>query len=221
MSEKQAKKQRKTQPEGGRKHTKGNSSAGINAVLILIVVAVLALGGYALGRSYFEKKANQPSDDSANTVQTIAQYAEANGTTAEEFLAAYGLEDNEEITADTDINTAMGAMTVEKFAEFSEKSVDELKEEYGLGEAVTNDMTWNDAQGYVPVSKFAEMQGADYNTFLTNFGLTEEELPADTIWNDALPILQEAAAAMQAESEEEPANSDEPETTPEASPDAE
>lgn len=201
MSEKQAKKQRKTQPEEAKKHTKGKSSAGFNAVLALIVVAVLALGGYALVSSYLENKANQPSDDTGNTTQTVAQYAQDAGMTADEFLTAYGLEGNEEITADTDINTATGAMTVEKFAEFSETTVDELKEQYGLGDEVTNDMIWNDVQNYVPIGKWCEMSGIDFAEFLTNYGLTEEELPRDTKFGDAMPILQEAAAAMQAEQE--------------------
>ena len=227
MSEKQAKKQRKSQPEGAKKHTKGQSSAGFNAVLILIVVVVLALGGYALGRSYMEKKANQPADDSTNTTQTVAQYAEANDTTAEEFLAAYGLDDNEEITADTDINTAMGAMTVAKYVEFCGKSVDELT--YGLGD-VADDMTWSEAQDSLPIGTWCELNGMDYGELLSGYEMTEDDLPGDTKFNDALAVLQEKAAAMQDEeasdtdTEDETDGgeaSDEPEVSPEADADAE
>lgn len=218
MSERQAKKQKKTQPEVSKRHSGGKSSMGMNAVMILIVAAVLALGVYALASSYRQKKANQP-DDTANQSQTVAQYAEENGTTAEEFLASYGLDSNEEITADTDMNVAAAAMTLEKFAEFSGQSVEDLKEQYGFGDNVTNDMLWSDAQSHATVEKMWSMYGMSYEDALASYNLTEEELPRDTEIADAEPILQAAIEKIQAEQAEataQPEESAEPSESPSA-----
>lgn len=205
MSERKAKGQRHSAPQSGKTRSKGD--VGFNIIIALVILVVLALGGYAVGSEFLGRKANEPQTDTeqANTSQTVAQYAEANGTTADEFLAQYGLSDNEAVTADTNINMAAGYMTVEKFAEFSGTTVEELKEQNGLGDEVTNDMTWTEAQEYVPVGTVAQMQGMEYSEFLAGLGLTEEELPADTIWKEALPILNAAAEKMSAE---EPAQAD-------------
>lgn len=191
MSERQARKLRKkTAEEPAKKNGKG--SAGGNAVIALVVAAFIGLGAYAVASNY---KAKNPTDDSVQQSQTVAQYAEEKGITTEEFIAQYGLEDSD-VNADTDINTAVSEMTVEGFAEFSEKSVDEIKEEYSLGDEVTADMNWTDAQGYIPIGVMVQNMGMEYSDFLSNYSLTEEELPEDTIWNDAMSVLQEASEKL-------------------------
>ena len=193
MSERQVKKQRKDQPENQTHRKKADKPTVIfNTILVILIVVVVGLGVYAVGKEYLK---NNPSQSEEQTTQTVSEYVQENGTTVEDFIATYGL-DAETVTGDTDMATACGMMTLEKFAEFSEMTVDEIKTQYGLGENVTNEMTWQEAQGYVPVSKVIEMSGGTYEDFLAGYGLTEEELPADTIWNDAIGIISEAQAAM-------------------------
>ncbi|MBQ7793276.1 MAG: hypothetical protein IJ366_02030, partial [Clostridia bacterium] len=150
MSERQAKKLRKEQPEVKKAAVK-KSSAGANAIFAVIIVAFLAVGGYAVVNHYQVNNPKQPS--------TVEDFAEEAGITTEEFLAKYGLDANEEINGDTDIYTAMNAMTVAKYAEYNGTTVEALAEEYAFSSDVTADTLWSDAQMYVPMSKVLEMSG--------------------------------------------------------------
>lgn len=196
MSEKQAKKQRKTQTDTPHHSPAQKKLSLFNVALVLVIIAVLALGTFAVVRNY-EPKVEAPQ------TQTVAQYAESVGMTADEFLAEYGLSGVENVTADTDINTASGEMTVENYAKYTSVTVDQLKEDYSLGEAVTNEMTWRDATGYIPVSKAAEMSGMTYEQLLEMYNLTEEQLPRDMTQSEAAPILQQAYEASMAAQENE------------------
>lgn len=209
MSERQARKLRKAPAEDSAGHKKGKSSAGLNAIIALVIVVFLGLGAYAVTANF---KAKAPTGDSsadstATQTQTVSQYAEEQGMTAEDFLAQYGL-DGSDVTADTDMNTAVSEMTVEKYAEFSGKTTDEVKDEYKLGKDVTADMKWSDAQGYIPIGKMLENSGMSYDDFLANYDLTSKDIPEDMKWNDAMPILQEAAAKKQAQSDESNTSAD-------------
>lgn len=195
MSEKRAKKLRKEQPQEMAR-AKKKSGAGFNAILALIIVAALVLGGYVIYNQY---KINNPSTDP----ETVSDRAEAEGITAEELLAKYGIDAVEDVDADTEMAIASGYMTVEKYAEFEGTTVDEIKANYGFSDDVTNDMVMNDAQEYVPMSKAAEMMGVDYASLLQMYGLTEAELPQDMLFKDAKPILEAAQQKMVAESEPE------------------
>lgn len=198
MSEKQAKKQRKEQPSEQAKKTTDKSLVIFNTIIAVIIVAVLALGGYAVIGNYIANKPEEP-------ISTVEDYAKKNDMTVDEFLAKYGLE-NSEITAETDIGTACSEMTMENFAEYSESTVDEIKATYGLTDDVTADMTWKDAQGYVPVGTAVEMSGMTYEDYISGFGLTEEQLPKDMLMKDAEPVLQQAYEAMMAaQATQEPA----------------
>lgn len=195
MSEKQAKKLRKEQPQQKAAAVKKTGS-WFNAVLVIVIAAVLALGGYMV---YDRYKENHPSTEP----ETVADRAKTEGITADEFLAKYGIDTVDGVDKDTALSTATGYMTVEKYAEFEGTTVDELKANYGFDDAVTNDMVMNDAQEYVTVSKAAEMSGVDYASMLQMYGLTEEELPQDMLFKDAKPILQAAQEKIMAESEEQ------------------
>lgn len=194
MSERQAKKLRKEQP--GQKTTAVKKTGSwFNAVLVLIVAAVLVLGGYMVYNQY---KVKHPSTEP----ETVADRAKTEGITADEFLAKYGIDTVEGVDKDTALTTATGYMTVEKYAEFEGTTVDELKANYGFDAAVTNDMVMNDAQEYISIGKASEMMGMDYASMLQMYGLTEEELPENMLFKDAKPILEAAQEKIMSESEQ-------------------
>ncbi|MEE0944404.1 MAG: hypothetical protein UIM24_03010 [Clostridia bacterium] len=193
MSEKRAKKLRKEQPQEAVRVAK-KSGSGFNAILALIIVAAIALGGYVIHNQY---KVNHPSTDP----ETVSDRAEAEGISIDEFLAKYGIDAVEDVDANTEMAAAAGYMTVEKYAEFEGITVDELKANYGFSADVTNDMVMNDAQGYIPISKAAESMGIEYAQLLQMYGLTEAELPQDMLFKDAKPILEAAQQKIIAESE--------------------
>lgn len=196
MSERQAKRQKKSIPAQNVKHTANNrSSIGFNVILAIIVAIVLALGAYAVVKQYQE---THPSTDP----ETVADRAKTEGITVEEFLTKYGLDGNEEITADTELATASGSMSVANYAALEGTTVDDIKAQNGFTEEVTDDMTMEEASGYIPVGTMAEMYGMDYASFIGMYGLTEEQVPSDMLIKDANPILTEASEAMMAQQAE-------------------
>ncbi len=183
MSERQAKKLRKQQPEVQKQAVK-KSSLGFNVILAVVIAAFLAIGGYAVVNQYRITHPYQPT--------TVADYAKEEGISTEEFMAKWGLDGNDAVKADTDMGTAMGEMSVAKYAEYTETTFEALKEQYSFSEDVTAEMKWVDAQQYVPMSKMLEMSGMEYDAFLNSYGLTAEQITPDMLYKDAEPIINEA-----------------------------
>ena len=193
MSERQAKKIRKEQPQQAVKAVK-KSGAGFNAILALIIAAAIVLGGYVIYNQY---RTLHPSTDP----ETVSDRAKTEGIKVDEFLAKYGIDAVEGVDGKTEMSVAAGHMTVAKYAEFEGITVDELKANYGFDAQVTDDMIMNDAQEYIPMSKAAESMGIEYAQMLQMYGLTEAELPQDMLFKDAKPILEEAQNKIIAQSE--------------------
>ena len=153
MSERQAKKRRM---EVGKDETKKSKSGIlINCVLTLLVVAVAGVGGWAVYTNYGDNATDVQTEQVQQT-QTIEQYAQSVGMTADDFLNEYGLVENEEVTKDMDVTLATEYMTIENYAKFSGLQVDGLKEALGLGEEFTNDMLMSEV--------YAKMMEGSMNT---------------------------------------------------------
>lgn len=186
MSEKQAKRERKDRAPVHAPVKKNKGNVLTNIVIILIVVAIAALGVWA---AYGKIKSELPQEQ-APVVATIAQLAEAEGTTAEELLAKCGLADAG-LTGESAQEELFAVLTVAGYAGYEGKTTDEIKKEYAI-EGVEDDMLWQDAQMQIPMSKVAQMQGAaSFEEFATQIGLPPE-ITADMTQGDALDIMQAA-----------------------------
>ncbi len=71
---------------------------------------------------------------------TIENYALYNGTTAEEMLSGLG----EKVTKDTIFKDYMQMPTIDVLG--SDEIVNQVKEQYGMGDDVTADMSWEEFQ---------------------------------------------------------------------------
>lgn len=201
MSERQAKKNRKEQPL--KVVAKKKPDYLMNGILALVIIGFASLGTVAVVNEY---KAN-------DGITTIKEYAKENDMTVDEFLSKYGLEGKEDVKPSMEVNEASALMPIDKYAEYSGTTVEELKAQSGWGDEVTNEMTITEAQDYTKIGNMIAGMGMDYAEYLAMFGLTEEELPADTTMKDAQPIIEAAQAKMQ---EEQAAEAEgESETVPE------
>ena len=201
MSERQAKKNRKEQPL--KVVAKKKPDYLMNGILALVIIGFASLGTVAVVNEY---KAN-------DGITTIKEYAKENDMTVDEFLSKYGLEGKEDVKPSMEVNEASALMPIDKYAEYSGTTVEELKAQSGWGDEVTNEMTITEAQDYTKIGNMIAGMGMDYAEYLAMFGLTEEELPADTTMKDAQPIIEAAQAKMQ---EEQAAEAEgESETAPE------
>ena len=115
----------------------------INAVIVIVILAVLGLGAYAVYDKVsvnLETKAIQEG----TSEQTVRYAADMAGMSADEYLAQYGLGEAG-LNAKSTVSEMIEKMTVENYAKYSEKEVDALLEEFGLTDKATKDMLWSEA----------------------------------------------------------------------------
>ena len=183
MSESKAKKQRKAQvPQEAPK--KDKSGLIFNIVIILVVAAIAIPGGFA---AYEKIKANMPVVEEEQ-VMTVAQVAQEEELSVEDFLAKIGLAESD-ITAESTVDELVAMMTIENFAKFEDTEVEEFKKMYGI-ESLANETLWSEAQMEIPMGKMAENQ---YDMSFEDFA-TQNQLPpeitAETTQAEALEIMQ-------------------------------
>lgn len=137
MSERQARKQRKMEPE--KVIVKKRSKADIisNIIIVILILAVLGIGSWAVWSKYSEQaKSNEQIEQ---TIPTVEEYAKSLEMTTEEFLAEYGLSGNENIKSDTDITYAINYMTLENYSKMVKIDVETMKTNLGAKEDVTGE----------------------------------------------------------------------------------
>lgn len=186
MSERQAKKLRKQEPEVVKaKAKKTKSPWWFTLIIVVVIAAVVGVGGYAVWQQYAE---THPSTDP----ETVEDRAKTEGISVDEFLAKYGIDGIEEVNGDTVLTNAQGYMTLTKYAEHMGVTTDQVKLDNRMPETVTDDMTINEAIGFVKMSDMAELQGTDIATLRETYGITEEELPGDMLYKDGQEVLNAA-----------------------------
>lgn len=184
MSESKAKKQRKEQvPVAPKK--KDKSGIVFNIVAILVIVAIVGVGGWA---AYDKIKANMPVQEEEQ-VMTVAQVAQEEELSVEEFLAKVGLQEAG-LTAESTADELLSIMTIENFAKFEDTEITEFKKMYGI-ESLANDTPWSEAQMEIPMGKLAENQyDMSFEDFATQYQLPPE-ITADMRQSEAMAIMQE------------------------------
>jgi len=185
MSESKAKKQRKEQvPQVAEKKKKKDKSGIIfNIVVTLVIVAIAVVGGWA---AYEKIKANMPVEEEPQ-VQTVAQVAQEEELSVEDFLAKVGLTDSG-LTAESTAEELVAKMTIENFAKFEDTEVEEFKVMYGI-ESLANDTPWSEAQMQIPMGKMAENQ---YDMSFEDFAAQNHlppEITAEMTQEEAIAIM--------------------------------
>ena len=185
MSESRAKKQRKEQAPQVAPKKKDKSGVIFNIVIAVVILAVAIPGAWA---AYEKIKANMPVEEEPQ-VQTVANVAQEEELSVEDFLAKIGLEDAG-LTAESTAEELMAKMTIENFAKFEDTEVEEFKKMYGI-ESLANDMPWNDAQMEITMAKMAENQ---FDMSFEDFAAQNQlppEITGDMTQAEALEIMQQ------------------------------
>lgn len=179
-------------------NTRRNSGdMALNAVITVIIVAVLGLGVWAVVPKVRENLANNANNTAGTETVTVAQLAETAGKSVDEYLAEYGLAGTD-ITGETDYQTALSAMSLENFAKANGTTADDIKSEYKLPESVTNETPWSEAMLEMPAGM--AMGGDDqFAQAKEAYGLGEE-FTADSRWGDVQNAIIESMVAQQAAS---------------------
>lgn len=185
MSESRAKKQRKEQVPQVAPKKKDKSGIIFNIVVILVILAIAIPGGLA---AYDKLKANMPAPEEEQ-VMTVAQVAQEEELSVEEFLAKIDLTDAG-LTAESTADELLGKMTIVNFAKFEDTEVGEFKKMYGI-ENLADDTPWNEAQMEIPMAKMAENQyDMSFEDFAAQYQLPPE-ITGDMTQREATAIMQE------------------------------
>ena len=116
----------------------------INIIIVVLVLGILAVGGWAIYNKYQQMPQQDTSvsdtaQDAQTTAPTIAEYAQTEEKSVEEFLAEYGLSDAEGISGETLITDIIDKLTLANYAKLSGTDVASLKESLGLSGEYTDD----------------------------------------------------------------------------------
>ncbi len=205
MSERQAKKNRKTVDQTPVKGPKNKASILMNVIIWVVVVAVLGLGVYAVGSKYIAKYQEQKAQE-VQTI-TVADVMAEEGITLEEFKTEYGLEADEEVTEESDMNMVASKFTLTNYAKYTGVTIEELRAQYGLGDNVADTTIWADAMPYMTTGVVAQnFFNVDFETLKTQLGFPEE-ITEDTLWSETDAIMsalyaEQQAAAAETETDE-------------------
>lgn len=201
---------------GHKPRRRGSSDFALNAVMVVVIVAVLGLGVWAVSGKVASNLANKTDNaDPTTQQQTVQTAADAEGKTVAEFLSAYGLDAG--LSADTAMQDIYPTMTVENIAKMNQVSTEEFLEQYGLTGKVDGSANWGEAQNSIPVGKYFGSEES-WQTVKSTYGLSDD-ISSDTPFSEVEPLLEEAAANMAAQAstapaEGTPAASGEPSPTP-------
>ena len=190
MSERNAKKIKKENQAPAIKPKKTKAEKIFIIVMTVIFVAVIGLGGWAVGSKIAEEKALNAETQEQMTVE---QVAEEEQLSVDELLKKLGLE-NAGLTAESTADELLSKMTVESYAKLDDKDVNEFKKEYQI-EDLPNDMLWSEASMKIKMSVFVEKQyGLSFEEFAEQAQLPAE-ITADTTQEEALKIMESQADA--------------------------
>lgn len=192
-----------------KRRTSGDTA--MNAIIAVVIIVVLGLGVWAAAPKISESiKNREAASDAADGQQTatIANAAESEGISFDEYIEKYGLKDAS-LTAEDSVQSAFYEMTVENFAKASSTTVEELMSRYSLPESVTSNMKWSEAMLEMPAGvalggdeQFAQAKEA--------YGLGDE-FTAQSRWGDVqsamvAKMVQQQAAQASAEPEQSAAS---------------
>lgn len=187
MSERQAKKNRKELSEIKAEVKQTNPKKVIsNIVIAAVIAAVAALGAYATWDKIAPSLTTSNEQTQAES-QTIAEFAESQGTTVEELLQKCGMTELG-LTGESDITEMQSKFTIESYAKFLDMTAEDLKAENGI-EDLANNTNWQEAAMKIPMSKVAEQTGMSFEEFAKQNELPAE-ITAEMTQEEAMNILQ-------------------------------
>ncbi len=169
------------------------------AAVVIVILAILALGVFAT-RGKIADNVYRNKVESGEIPMNVAYAAEQAGQTIEEYLTPYGLQESTEVNGDTLVDDLYGYMTFENYIKMANEGneevpeIDSVIEDMGLTDKVTKDTQWKDVEPIIPVGKyFGEEQ---LNQYKQAYGITDEEVTAETTYGDFQKIIQEKMANM-------------------------
>lgn len=163
----------------------------INAVIVIVVLAVLGLGIYAVYGKLSVNIENKAIEE--GTSETTVRYA-ANlaSMTVDEYLAQYGLADSD-LNGKSTQTEMIEKMNVENFAKFNGQETEAFLAEYGLTDKATPDMLWTEAELLIPTGIY--MGGEEQFAQIKEIYELDDSIKPETPWGEAKDKVEAASQA--------------------------
>lgn len=201
--------------------SRNSADKTINFVIILIIVAILAAGSWAVYGKISSNLLDKAIAD-GTAPQTVETYARQADLSVEDYLALYEISDPS-VNGKTEMSDLMDVITVNSYALLSGSDFDTFVEENSLTDKVSADTLWSDAQLLIPLGKY--IGGDEYVDDFKSYYELDESVNAQTPWGDLADIIAEKdeqmAAAAEAEAAAETEATADAETEAEATAEAE
>lgn len=171
------------------------SKTGLIATIIILVVALLAGGAYAVWYTMFSNPYNRMGyvDISGKTVQDLADQM---GVDVPTFLAQYELP--EDMPANTTESAAYYNIPVKIMAQMFGMDYATMKETLQFPETITEETPWGEAEGEVKLQYYVGEE--NLATFKEQYGLGDE-ITLDTQWKEVRNIVDSAQKEARLEQE--------------------
>ena len=176
-----------------------SSDKTLNLILAVIIIAVLAAGGYTIYSKISDNMFDKAVAD-GTAPQTVATLARQAGESVDEFLEENGITDGS-VNGDTTTQDFYDHMTVDRFAAYNGQAYDEFVSQYGLTDKVNESTLWSEAQNLIPTGTYigldptSEDSAAQFDGFKQQFGLGAD-ITMDTPWGEVKDVVNAANEAM-------------------------
>lgn len=164
----------------------------INAIIVLIILAFVAVGVYATYGKIAEGIKDRAIEN-GEAEATVAYLAKQENMSVEDYLAQYGLSVGDTITEKSTQSEMVDNMTLENYGKYVGQDAQEMIDGTNLQDKVTKDTLWKDFLPLIPsVSYYGEEQ---FNKLKEVYGLGDEVTP-ETPYGELQKILEEKQAQM-------------------------
>lgn len=176
----------------------------LNLVLGVVILVIFAVGVYA---TYGKIAANvkDKAIESGEKEATVEYLARKADLTIEDYLAQYGLELNDTITADTTESNMMDNMTLENYLKYNggEQTAEEVLEGTGLSDKATKDTLWKDFLPMAPAISIIGNQDT-FNQMKSVYGFENDDIS----WGELQELINAKQEADNANSSDTAENAD-------------
>lgn len=174
--------------------SRGSADRMVNAVIAVILIAVIALAGYAIYDKMSAKIAKQAIENGEQEA-TVEYLAEAQNMSVEDYLAMYGLSGISKKATEEEMTDQM---TVDNYVKYASTTIEDLTTQYHLDEAPAGDSNWGELRKSFTVKNIVGETEDELNQFKEIYGL-DDSVTLDTPWSEAEVKIEESIARMQEE----------------------
>ena len=175
------------------KNSRKSADSAINAVITIVLAAVIGLAGYAI-YDKMSANLNEKAIASGEKEATVEYLAEQASMSVEDYLAQYGLSGISKKATQTEMTDEM---TVDNYITYSGTTAEDLKTQYNLDEAPAGDAVWGDIRKALTVKNMVGDEES-FKQFKEVYQL-DDSITMDTLWTDAEAKIEESIQKMQEE----------------------